>query len=186
MRILLLQSIPHSSEALHPRNAFKGSYDMARLVSVCPALAPHIIPASASKGGKDTINFSDSSAVKNLNRAILAADYGIAEWDIPEGKLCPPIPGRADYIHHMGDVLAYSAGSGTVPRGSRVKGMVSDKIFLVHARAAPINALGWWDGCMHSILALDGGEGNPRSESADCATRSCTLHPRRCLFCPGD
>jgi len=31
--------------------------------------------------------------------------YDIEYWDIPEGYLCPPIPGRADYIHYMAQML---------------------------------------------------------------------------------
>ena len=57
-----------SSSALHPRNAFKGSYDMARLVSACPALSPHIVPAAKSRSGRETIDFSDPVAVRTINR----------------------------------------------------------------------------------------------------------------------
>ena len=57
-----------SSSALHPRNAFKGSYDMARLVSACPALSPHIVPAAKSRSGRETIEFSDPAAVRTINR----------------------------------------------------------------------------------------------------------------------
>jgi hypothetical protein len=56
--------------------------------------------------------------VKALNLALLALQYGVRGWDIPEGYLCPPIPGRADYVHHLADLLA-SARGGAVPRGTR-------------------------------------------------------------------
>jgi len=39
--------------------SFKISYDFARLVAACPRLQQHIVPASQSKGGRDTINFAD-------------------------------------------------------------------------------------------------------------------------------
>lgn len=122
--LLIICLLPSSSLALHPRNAFKGSYDMAKLVAACPSLSRNLVPAHLSKGGRETIDFSDPDAVKCLNQAILTADYGIAEWSIPEGKLCPPIPGRADYVHHMADVLAFSARCKTVPLGPCVRGMV--------------------------------------------------------------
>nr|VUD25999.1 putative SAM-dependent methyltransferase [Salmonella sp. NCTC 7297] len=32
-------------------------------------------------------------------------------WDIPQGFLCPPVPGRADYIHHLADLLGETTGS---------------------------------------------------------------------------
>lgn len=50
-----------------------------------------------------TIDFSNSEAIKELNKAILYAYYNIDLWDIPDGYLCPPIPNRADYIHYIND-----------------------------------------------------------------------------------
>ena len=55
-----------------------------------------------------------------LNKAILIQDYGLSYWDIPEGYLCPPIPGRADYIHHVADLLA-SSNQGRIPKGQDVR-----------------------------------------------------------------
>jgi len=54
---------------------------------------------------EESIDFADPSAVKALNAAILKHHYGINEWDIPEGFLCPPIPGRVDYIHYVAELL---------------------------------------------------------------------------------
>jgi 23S rRNA (adenine1618-N6)-methyltransferase len=31
--------------------------------------------------------------------------YGITFWEFSEANLCPPIPGRADYIHHIAHLL---------------------------------------------------------------------------------
>jgi 23S rRNA (adenine1618-N6)-methyltransferase len=55
-----------------------------------------------------------------LNKALLKHHYDINEWDIPENYLCPPIPGRADYIHLMADLLA-SVNEGVIPTGTKVK-----------------------------------------------------------------
>lgn len=52
-----------------------------------------------------TIDFANNEAVLQLNRAILINQYGISDWSIPNGYLCPPIPGRADYVHHIADFL---------------------------------------------------------------------------------
>ena len=65
--------------------------------------------------GTPTIDFADPAAVLALNRALLKHHYGIARWDIPPGYLCPPVPGRADYVHHLADLLA--SKSGNIPRG---------------------------------------------------------------------
>lgn len=70
--------------------------------------------------GVQSIDFSNAAAVRELNRALLASDYGIAHWDIPEGYLCPPVPGRVDYLHGLADLLAADAG-GVIPRGPAVR-----------------------------------------------------------------
>ena len=102
---------------LHPRNRHQGRYDFARLVQACPALAPHLV---TTPRGDTSIDFGDPAAVRELNRALLRSDYGIAHWDLPDGALCPPIPGRADYLHGLADLLA-ATGDGTVPRGAAVR-----------------------------------------------------------------
>lgn len=116
-----LLSTAFASRQLHPRNAFKGSYDMGALVKASPSLGAHVIPAAASKSRRDTIDFADAAAVRALNQALLAADYNVRGWELPDGMLCPPIPGRADYVHHLADVLAEATANGAPPRGARVR-----------------------------------------------------------------
>ncbi len=55
-----------------------------------------------------------------LNKALLKHYYGIDRWDLPSGYLCPPVPGRADYIHHIADLLG-SCNDGVIPVGPRIK-----------------------------------------------------------------
>src|SRR4051812_49663298 len=86
---------PRAGQGFHPRNRLAGSYDFPALVRNSPALAPFI---RRNPAGADTIDFADPAAVTALNRALLKLHYGIAEWEIPPGYLCPPIPGRADYL----------------------------------------------------------------------------------------
>jgi 23S rRNA (adenine1618-N6)-methyltransferase len=102
---------------LHPRNRHAGGYDFPLLVQVSPELGPFVQPA---KHGGASIDFADAAAVKALNRALLAEAYGIRGWDIPPGYLCPPIPGRADYLHHLADLLAGS-NRGVIPKGAAVR-----------------------------------------------------------------
>ena len=45
--------------------------------------------------------------------------YGIARWQFPDDNLCPPIPGRADYVHYMADVLMES-NFGRLPKGTKI------------------------------------------------------------------
>lgn len=86
---------------LHPNNPHKGKYDFKKLVQNLPELKPHI---RKNPRGEDTINFSDSKAVILLNKALLKTFYNVDHWDIPQGFLCPPIPGRADYIHYIAEL----------------------------------------------------------------------------------
>ncbi|PFG56058.1 23S rRNA m(6)A-1618 methyltransferase (EC 21148) [Vibrio sp. ES.051] len=91
-----------AKSGLHERNAHRGRYDFKKLIASEPNLKPFVIK---NPRGEDSINFSDPNAVKMLNKALLAAYYNIEFWDIPEGYLCPPIPGRADYIHRVAELL---------------------------------------------------------------------------------
>ncbi|KTC34146.1 23S rRNA methyltransferase, partial [Pseudomonas sp. ABAC21] len=65
-------------------------------------------------------DFASPDAVRVFNRALLKSFYGIQHWDIPADYLCPPVPGRADYVHFLADLLA-SGNDGKIPRGSIVK-----------------------------------------------------------------
>jgi 23S rRNA (adenine1618-N6)-methyltransferase len=107
---------PDEKNALHPRNRHRSRYDFVQLAAACPDLEPFI---SVNKYNSQTIDFTNPLAVKMLNRALLKQFYGLEYWDIPEGYLCPPIPGRADYIHHLADVLS-SGNNGNIPNGRRI------------------------------------------------------------------
>ena len=96
---------------LHPRNRHRSRYDMNALCESCPALREFI---TQTPTGEPTVNFADPQAVKTLNKALLMHFYGVTQWDIPDGYLCPPVPGRADYIHHLADLLA-EGNNGVVP-----------------------------------------------------------------------
>ncbi len=97
---------------LHPRNPHRFLYDFKQLTAVCPELAPYV---SLNKYNNKSIDFSDPKAVIALNKALLKQFYDIGKWDLPEGYLCPPIPGRADYIHYIADLLS-SENEGLIPR----------------------------------------------------------------------
>jgi 23S rRNA (adenine1618-N6)-methyltransferase len=74
---------------------------------------------ATNRYGTESIDFANPATVKALNQALLKFFYGIAQWDIPPGYLCPPIPGRVDYIHHVADLLAGDR-AGAIPRGPSV------------------------------------------------------------------
>lgn len=104
---------------LHPRNRHQGRYDFPALIKTCPELAAFVI---INPYGKESIDFANPAAVKVFNRALLKQFYGIAHWDIPADYLCPPIPGRADYLHYLADLLA-TDNPGEIPRGAAVRAL---------------------------------------------------------------
>ncbi len=87
---------------LHPNNPHKGKYDFEVLSKNIPQLKEYI---RKNPRGEDTIDFSDNEAVILLNKALLKTFYNIDNWDIPKSFLVPPIPGRADYIHYIAELL---------------------------------------------------------------------------------
>lgn len=101
---------------LHARNKNRDRYDLAALITAIPDLATYVKP---NKFGDDTVGFADPKAVKLLNKALLNHYYGITYWEFPEDNLVPPIPGRADYIHHAADVLTQS-NFGRIPAGDKI------------------------------------------------------------------
>ena len=109
----------NTTKTLHPRNLHNNRYDFDALIDTEPSLKEFVKP---NKYGDLSIDFANPEAVISLNKALLAHFYGIKNYTIPNGYLCPPIPGRADYIHHIADLLATS-NNGIIPKGKSVKGL---------------------------------------------------------------
>ena len=91
---------------LHPKNRNRKNYDLVSMQESLPGLKAYIIQ---SKGDHFTIDFGSPNAIRMLNKAILKYYYGIDFWEIPKHNLVPPIPGRAEYIHHVADLLENDA-----------------------------------------------------------------------------
>jgi 23S rRNA (adenine1618-N6)-methyltransferase len=104
---------------LHPRNIHRFSYDFKKLIDNSPELESFVF---TNEHAVESIDFSNPNAVKALNKALLISDYGINYWDIPKNYLCPPIPGRADYIHYLADLLGES-NNGIIPEGENIIGL---------------------------------------------------------------
>ncbi|MEP4196759.1 MAG: RlmF-related methyltransferase [Aliishimia sp.] len=102
---------------LHPRNQHSDGYDFVRLIAQTPELEAF---TTSNPLGQTTIDFKDVAAVRMLNRTLLKTHYNVDFWDIPAGYLCPPIPGRVDYIHYLADLLA-SNNNKDIPRGRHIK-----------------------------------------------------------------
>jgi 23S rRNA (adenine1618-N6)-methyltransferase len=96
----------NSKPGLHPRNKHKNGYNFDVLTKHNKNIASLI---TKNDYGTVTIDFSDPKAVKELNVTLLEVHYGIQKWNFPDENLCPPIPGRVDYIHYVSDLLAESS-----------------------------------------------------------------------------
>ncbi|HVD99808.1 MAG TPA: 23S rRNA (adenine(1618)-N(6))-methyltransferase RlmF [Cytophagaceae bacterium] len=108
---------PTEKKELHPRNKHRNGYDFEALVHTLPELKNFVF---TNKYQTQTIDFSDPLAVKALNKSLLKHFYQLNFWDIPSQYLCPPIPGRADYIHYLADLHSENNG-GKIPQGNNVK-----------------------------------------------------------------
>jgi 23S rRNA (adenine1618-N6)-methyltransferase len=112
---------PKVKSGLHPRNKHRERYDFKQLIDSCPELSQFV---ELNDYKDETIDFFNPEAVKMLNKALLKHYYDIDNWDIPKNHLCPPIPGRADYIHHIADLLCCNNPEfpgRKIPRGNKIK-----------------------------------------------------------------
>jgi 23S rRNA (adenine1618-N6)-methyltransferase len=107
------------TKTLHTRNFHNNRYDFDALIKSEDSLKEFVNP---NKYGDLSIDFANPDAVIALNKALLSHFYAVKSWSIPEGYLCPPIPGRADYVHHIADLLAKTNGN-KIPKGKTVRGL---------------------------------------------------------------
>ena len=107
------------TKPLHPRNYHCERYDFKKLITSLPELESYV---ALNKYNDLSIDFSNPKAVLTLNKALLANFYNIKNWEIPKDYLCPPIPGRADYVHYLADLLALS-NEGKIPKGKNIHGL---------------------------------------------------------------
>ncbi|MFZ4863025.1 23S rRNA (adenine(1618)-N(6))-methyltransferase RlmF [Sphingobacterium sp. Mn56C] len=101
---------------LHGRNKHLQGYDLKRLEKANPNLKAFTF---VNDFGKETIDFADPKAVFELNKGLLKADYKLKFWEIAPNSLCPAIPGRADYMHYIADLLAQD-NNGQIPYGKKI------------------------------------------------------------------
>jgi 23S rRNA (adenine1618-N6)-methyltransferase len=102
---------------LHPNNLHLDGYDFDQLVLSCPELEQYITINPYNE--RKTIPFADPQAVRLLNKALLKTYYKVNYWEIPQNYLCPPIPGRADYLHYVSELLA-DANKNRIPKSNKV------------------------------------------------------------------
>jgi 23S rRNA (adenine1618-N6)-methyltransferase len=94
-----------SKSKFHPNNKHQQGYNFSKLCKAYPSLSEFVFE---NQYNTQTIDFANPKAVKALNTALLFLHYELSYWDFPDDNLCPPIPGRVDYIHHLADLLELS------------------------------------------------------------------------------
>ena len=63
--------------------------DFVAIAQKCPYLKPFLIPLGSNRA---TIDFKSWDATVALTRALLESDYGIVDWNIPQGLFPYRIP----------------------------------------------------------------------------------------------
>lgn len=112
---------PKEKPGLHLRSKHRERYDFKKLIESVPELGRFV---KLNEYSDESIDFFDPDAVKMLNKALLKYFYKLDYWEIPKNYLCPPVPGRADYIHHVADLLgsqSLHAGENKIPKGNTIK-----------------------------------------------------------------
>jgi 23S rRNA (adenine1618-N6)-methyltransferase len=120
-RIKPSESKETPTSKLHARNKHQDRYDLQELAKTNASLSPFIV---VNEHGSETIDFFNPKAVKALNQALLMHYYGVKYWDVPEGYLIPPVPGRADYIHYAADLMSGNYPKKTtdpIPLGKQIR-----------------------------------------------------------------
>ncbi|SNR53679.1 23S rRNA (adenine(1618)-N(6))-methyltransferase RlmF [Lutibacter flavus] len=95
----------NKSGNLHPKNKHQQDYNFTELCEANTDLKEFVF---VNEYGTETIDFANPKAVKAINTALLFKYYNLTFWDFPDDNLCPPIPGRVDYIHYLADLLKTS------------------------------------------------------------------------------
>lgn len=110
---------------MHARNRHQEYLDYWDLAARQPRLKPFVFK---NKYGGTSIDYTNQLALRTLTSCLLQEFYGILNWRIPDGYLCPPVPQRVDYLHKMADLLGTgpagpSGEAPAPPRGARVRGL---------------------------------------------------------------
>ncbi|KAJ5563659.1 hypothetical protein N7535_008823 [Penicillium sp. DV-2018c] len=84
------------------RSLYKNDIDFAALALQSRDFAKHLKP-------NGQLDFTDPAAVRQLTTTLLQQDFHL-KVDIPEDRLCPPVPNRLNYILWLQDLLDSTAG----------------------------------------------------------------------------
>jgi 23S rRNA A1618 N6-methylase RlmF len=130
---------------MHPRNPYSVPIDIAQLAGQFPDLYDHVI--SRSSNGRVVYDWHAPGATYAVTRALLKRDFDL-DWQQPLEHLCPPVPGRLNYLLWVEDLVLQDAAAAAEGVCVADIGTGASAIFpLLGARR-----FGW------SFLALDSNE----------------------------
>ncbi|KAJ5518826.1 hypothetical protein N7453_001248 [Penicillium expansum] len=84
------------------RSLYKNDVDFAALALQSRDFAKHLKP-------NGQLDFNDPAAVRQLTTTLLQQDFHL-KVEIPDDRLCPPVPNRLNYILWLQDLLDSTAG----------------------------------------------------------------------------
>ncbi|KAK6212269.1 hypothetical protein LQW54_005400 [Pestalotiopsis sp. IQ-011] len=87
----------------HFSDLYRSEIDFAALAANDEKLQPYL------KGDRH-LDFADPGSVMQLTKTLLKVDFGLT-LDMPEDKLCPPVPNRHNYILWVKALLDSSSGT---------------------------------------------------------------------------
>ncbi|KAF8426874.1 hypothetical protein EV426DRAFT_423823 [Tirmania nivea] len=88
---------------MHERNIYRNGVDFSQLGKDCSQFAKYLVK------GPSQIDFQDPDAVRELTTSLLKRDFNLIV-DLPNDRLCPPVPNRLNYIHWLQDLLDATSG----------------------------------------------------------------------------
>ncbi|KAH8168589.1 U6 small nuclear RNA (adenine-(43)-N(6))-methyltransferase [Sarocladium implicatum] len=89
------------------RNLYKKAPDFRVIAQLDPDFAKYV------KGRE--LDFNDPEAVKQLTKTLLKLDFDL-DIELPDDRLCPPVPNRHNYILWLKDLLDTTVGNVDVTR----------------------------------------------------------------------
>ena len=86
--------------------SLESNYNFKELGNSNPMLKEFVF---INKYQKETIDFANPQAVKNLNKALLFCNHNIKYWEFPDNNLCPAIPSRLEYVYQIEALIKSSS-----------------------------------------------------------------------------
>ncbi|KIY62376.1 hypothetical protein CYLTODRAFT_438918 [Cylindrobasidium torrendii FP15055 ss-10] len=84
---------------MHPRNPYNVQVNFDALSDAYPPLRKHL------SGSKRIIDFKNDASLRCLTQALLHRDFKLS-LELPDDRLCPPVPNRLNYVLWIEDIIA--------------------------------------------------------------------------------